>query len=101
MSLLFSAPDGRVVWQKTVAGPTSYAAGGFTVTFNELKQIEGVIFIYNDGGYLTEVSNISGNTVTVKVLYFNYPAASAGAAVEVPDATDLSAVNFTIVVVGF
>ena len=81
------------------AGPSSYAAGGFTVSIPELKEVYSA-FVEAGSGYLAEVASISGNTVTIKAYQFDYAATAAGAAVEVPDATDLSGVTFKILAIG-
>jgi len=97
-----SKARGRAIpkgWSGRVSGPSSYATGGFTVTINDLSRVDDAI-VSSTGGYLAEVSSISGNTVTVKVYYFDYGSASAGTAVEVPDGTDLSGVTFRIIAIG-
>jgi hypothetical protein len=93
---------GRAVpkgWIGSVAGPTSYATGGFTVTIEDLSRIEDAVVIAG-GGYLAEVASISGNTVTIVVRYFDYAATAAGTAIEVPSGTDLSGVTFRIIAIG-
>lgn len=82
-----------------VKGPSSYTTGGFTVTIEGLSKIyEAVVNAGN--GYLAEVASISGNTITIKVYEFNYPATAAGPATEVGAGTDLSGVTFRIIAVG-
>ena len=82
-----------------VSGPSSYSAGGFTVSIPELRRVVAAI-VQASGGYKAEVASVSGNTVTVKVYYYDYDASADGPAVEVPDGTDLSGVTFTIVAIG-
>jgi hypothetical protein len=97
-----SKARGRAVpkgWIGSVSGPSSYATGGFTVTINDLSRVDDAVVIAG-GGYLAEVASISGNTVTIVVRYFDYPATSAGTAVEVPAGTDLSGVVFRIIAIG-
>ena len=84
---------------KTVTGPSSYSTGGFTATIDELERVEDAIVIAS-GGYMAEVASISGNTVTIKVYDFNYPATAAGPAEEVAANTDLSSVSFKIIAIG-
>ena len=84
----------------SVAGPASYSTGGFTVSIDELKEVEEAIVVAG-GGYLAEVASKSGNSITVKVYHFNYPATAAGPAVEVDAGTDLSGVTFIIIAVGY
>jgi len=83
----------------TFSGPTSYPSGGFTYTVPDLALVEDAAVIAG-GGYLAEVTGITGRTVTVVVRYFDYPAAAAGVAIEVPAGTDLSGVTFRIIAVG-
>lgn len=83
----------------TFSGPASYTAGGFTVTIDQLSRVDDAIVVAG-GGYLAEVASISGNTITVRVYYFDYAAAAAGPAIEVPAGTDLSAVTFRVLAVG-
>jgi len=75
----------------SVAGPSSYSTGGFTVTVSELASISNAIVVAG-GGYIAEVASISGNTITVK--------AYSGAGTEVTDGTDLSTVTFIVLAVG-
>jgi len=95
-------PRGRAVpkgWTGSVSGPSSYPTGGFTVTIARLAKVEDAM-AKGGGGYKAEVVAISANTIRVMVRQFDYPAASAGPAVEVPAGTDLSGVKFRIVAVG-
>jgi len=82
----------------TVTGPTSYSTGGFTVTITDLMKIDGAVVIAG-GGYKAEVK-WTANKLTIVVRYFDYPAAAAGAAIEVPAGTDLSGVTFIIIAIG-
>ena len=83
-----------------VNGPASYSSGGFTVTFAGLLRKVKFAFVAANGGYKAEVASISGNSVTVKVLYYDYDAAADDVAIEVPAGTDLSGVKFTILAIG-
>jgi len=84
---------------KTTAGPTSYTTGGFTVTIGEFEKVAQAEVSCN-GGYKAEVASIAGNVVTVMVRRYDYPAAAAGTAIEVPAGTDLSGVTFILDVEG-
>jgi len=101
MTVLATLADGRVIAKATSAGPSSYSAGGFTVTVSDLRKVEAVLFVGANAGYICEPASMSDNTVTVKVYYFDYDATADGAAIEVANATDLSGVTFTVIVVGF
>jgi len=81
-----------------VTGPTSYPTGGFTVTIRGIKEIAGALVIPT-GGYKASIS-WTGNTLTVVAQYYDYAATAAGTAIEVPAGTDLSGVNFDIIVIG-
>jgi len=77
---------GPVVEETT--GPDSYdATNGFTVTVGRLRNVEHAV-VYMSGGYIGEVADVSGNTVTVKAY------ASGGTAVA--DGTDLSSVTVKV-----
>ena len=81
------------------AGPASYATGGFTFNATDFKKVTNAV-PSGTGGYKAEIASISGNTITIKVLDYNYPATAAGVATEVASATDLSGVTFYLVVEG-
>ena len=98
MTVIARLPDGRIIATASSSGPTSYSAGGFDITVGDVKAIDQVIAIFNDGGYLTEPASVSDNTVTVKVYYFDYDATADGAATEASG--NLSTVTFTVVVIG-
>jgi len=82
----------------TFKGPTSYPTGGFEVEVG-LKRVEDANAI-GGGGYLAEVVSITDNKVKILVRYFDYPAAAAGTAIEIPSGTDLSGVTFRVIAVG-
>jgi len=84
---------------ESVSGPTSYPAGGFSVTLTRLRRVINA-FVDADGGYKAEVVGIDGNRVTIMARQYDYPAAAAGPAIEVPAGTDLSGVTFRITAVG-
>ena len=98
---VYPLADGRLIAVVTSSGPSSYSSGGFSVTLSELRKVESVIAVYSNAGYLCEGSVGTGNSVTVKVYYFDYDATADGAAVEVAAGTDLSGVTFTVIAVGF
>jgi len=95
------AGEPRMVVTRT-AGPSSYAAGGFDVTINELGEVVAG-YVMAGGGYLGEIDwdNSNKNTLRVKAYYFDYDATADGPAIEVADTTDLSGVYFTIVAFGW
>lgn len=87
---------------KRVAGPTSYATGGFDVVVEELSEVVAA-FAIADGGYLASVdfANSSKNKVRVVAYYFDYDAEADGAAIQAAAGTNLSGVNFTIIAFGW
>jgi len=85
----------------STTGPSSYAAGGFNVTVGRLRKIVKRPVVSCDGGYKAEVASVSDNVVTIVVKYYDYDAAADGTAIEVPDGTDLSGVNFEIKAEGY
>lgn len=80
---------GPVVIETT--GPESYSTGGFTVDVGNLRVVEHAV-VELGGGYVGEVSNISGNTVTI--------VAYSAAGTEVTSGTDLSSVAVKVVAWG-
>lgn len=95
------AGEPKMVVTRT-AGPSSYSTGGFTFTVGDLSNIVSGFVICN-GPYLAEIdwANSSGNTLKIKVYYFDYDATADGAAIEVAATTNLSSVYFTVVVFGW
>ena len=77
-----------------VAGPSSYVSGGPTITATGFNKIVAVEMLDITGGYKMSAAdaqkNISGNSSKAPIYQYDYAASSAGPAVEVPDATDLS-----------
>ena len=77
----------------------SYATGGDTVDVigsTKLNRLEALI-LFPSAGYVPEYDDTNKK---VKVFYADYPAASAGALIEVPAATDLSTVKFLGLAIG-
>lgn len=70
---------------------SSYPTGGYPINsvFDLFQQVAGVL-VAPTAGYLFDVDYTNKK---LKVFHFNYPAASAGAAVEVPNGTNLSSVT--------
>jgi hypothetical protein len=100
MTLIALTDDGRKIAAASAAGPSSYAAGGFTVRVSELNRIDAVLWAFITGGYKIGGYSISGNAVTVTVHYYNYPATSAGPSTEVANGTDLSGQTVQLIVIG-
>lgn len=69
----------------------SYPAGGVDITgiFNQFAELLGIAW-ETKAGYVFETDYTNRR---VRAFHFNYPAATAGAAVEVPNATNLSSVT--------
>lgn len=87
------------LWRGSTTGPASYSTGGFTVTISELSKVDFAV-VQATGGYKPEIAGISGNTITILVRQYDYPATAAGPAVEVGAGTDLSGVTFYILAFG-
>jgi hypothetical protein len=100
MTVIAHTTNGKKIAVVSAAGPSSYAAGGFTVRVPELNRIDQVLFAFITGGYKIGGLTVSGNAVTVVVHYYNYPATAAGPATEVAAATDLSGQTVQLVVIG-
>jgi len=96
----------RTLVHVTSAGPSSYAAGGFTVTVNSLRQVEKVLSVSNDGGYKSDAGDTSigtganRNVVTVKAREYWYTCGGKDVAPEVVDGENLSGVTFSLIVIG-
>ncbi|MEM1601324.1 MAG: hypothetical protein QW339_05060 [Sulfolobales archaeon] len=100
MAIIGLTADGKKIVAVSVAGPSSYTTGGFTVRVPELEHVHAVLSALITGGYKIGGLSISGNTVIVIVHRYDYPATSAGPSVEVPAGTDLSGQTITLIVVG-
>lgn len=79
---------------KTATGPDG-TASSVAVVFGEFEKVVSALATMT-GGYLCRVA-ISGATVTVTPMYFDYDAAADGAAIDVPLATDLSGETITVI----
>jgi len=86
--------EGRLIVLTQVGAPSSYPAGGFTVTISSLSLVEFVLSAYSSGGYIVEaIPSGTSNVVTVRIY-------SSGGT-EVASGTDLSAETVTLVTVGY
>jgi len=87
---------------KSVNGPTSYSAGGFTVTIDGLREIVHAIVELRQRGNNYRIDySWSGNTVTIKVYVIAADTSSGDiSATEVADGTDLSGLTFDIIAIG-
>jgi hypothetical protein len=72
----------------TISMSNSYTTGGEAINL-PLTEVKGMV-IENKGGYMFEYDRANKK---VKAYQFDYAAASAGPAVEVPAATNLSALT--------
>ena len=84
--------------RKTAAGPDGTAAS-VAIVFGDFEKV-GAAQATMTGGYLCRVA-ISGATVTVTPMYFNFALTGAAAAIDVPSATDLSAETITVIADGY
>lgn len=100
MTVIGLTADGKKIALVTAAGPASYATGGFPVRAGDLNHIHSILFAFITGGYKIGGLTISGNSVTVVVHHYNFPATSAGPSTEVPATTDLSGQTVTIIAIG-
>lgn len=94
--------DGKLLVWGSTSGPSSYSAGGFSVTVPVVRKVLKVLVASASGGYKVEPASISvsGNTLTVPVFEYNYPATASGPATQVGDGTDLSGVTFEFLILG-
>jgi hypothetical protein len=100
MPVIGLTADGKKIAVVSVAGPSSYTTGGFTVRVSDVNRINAVIWAFITGGYKIGGLTISGNAVTVVVHNYNYPATAAGPATEVTAGTDLSGQTVTLCIIG-
>jgi hypothetical protein len=100
MTVIGTTAEGKKIAVVSAAGPSSYAAGGFSVRVPELNRIDAVIWAFITGGYKIGGYTVSGNAVTVVVHYYNFPATAAGPSTEVAAETDLSGTTTTLIVIG-
>jgi len=94
-------PDNRVLIKETITGPASYTAGGFSHTISNVSVVDAILAASATGGYKVDAAaiTVSGNTLTIPVYYYDYDAAADGAAIEVPDGTDLSGITITVIAI--
>jgi hypothetical protein len=83
----------------TITGDSSYATGGYAITANQVgfSRITAVIAVGANTGY---VPVWDATNSKLKVFYGDNNNASDGPLIEVPAATDLSAVSFTVLAFG-
>jgi len=98
--------DGRLIVYFEDAGPSSYSAGGFTITITTLRAIEKIVSLSNDGGFRTEPGHaiITNNSFKLPVFYYGYACPGTPVCVtgwEVTTGRDLSGVKFSGIVIGF
>jgi hypothetical protein len=105
MTLIGLTADGKKIVQTVVTGPSSYAAGGFTVTIGELSKIHAAKVSVRSNlkvsNYVHAVDyTVSGNTITFVVYRIDVTAAAPSAWSEVPSGSDISALTLEVVAVG-
>ena len=99
MTVITQTVDGKKIVVEEVSGPSSYPAGGFDLRFRDLTHVERVLSVQCDTGLLCEARQPSENVAKVRVYW---PSGASGVPmVEVADGTDLSAVKFTAVGIGY
>lgn len=87
---------------RTVNGPASYTAGGFTVVVPELDEVKiAAVSLRNPADNHLIRYSVSGNTITIQVFTIAADANGNITATEVANGTDLSALVFDIVAVGY
>ena len=94
---------GVTIAKYSVSGPASYSAGGFTVTIDEVKNIEFALVQLRQQNNAYRISySFSDNTVTIQVFEISADTTTGAiSATEVAAGTDLSGLNFDIIVVGW
>jgi hypothetical protein len=91
----------------TVSGPTSYnQTTGIQVTINELQRIDNAIVTVNaplqvnNFVHAVRVDSISGNVITIRVFRIDVTASAPATWAEVPNGTNISALQLNIVAIG-
>jgi hypothetical protein len=97
--------DGKKIVSMVVKGPSSYAAGGWTVYVPELSKIHAVSVSVRTNlkanNYVHAVDyRYSNNAITFVAYRIDVTATSPAAWSEVPTGTDLSALEIEVVAVG-
>jgi hypothetical protein len=97
--------DGKKVVQMTVAGPTSYTTGGFTVVVPELEKIHALVVSVRtnlkvDNYVYAADYSYTGNRVTFTVYRIDVTASAPASWSEVPAGTDISGLVIEIVAIG-
>jgi len=100
---------GYKVYFTVTSGPSSYSAGGFTVTVPNANKIHGAIAVYlGSSDYLAQINDSfpkTGNTVKIMVRENIEQAVNEGGTAtytigkEVADGTDLSSLSFFVLVI--
>jgi len=97
----------KLVAYITVKGPASYPSGGFEVEVSEVRTLDNFdVVVISNPTQLLEQDNLvysvswtkSGNKVKIVVKTLNVTAASPVSWTEISPGTDLSAVDFTVLV---
>lgn len=83
----------------TITGDASYATGGYAITANQVgfSRITAVLVVGANTGYVPVWDSTNSK---LKVFYADNNAVVDSALIEVPAATDLSAVSFTVLAFG-
>jgi len=84
-----------------VSLPATYTAGGFTVNVIGGRILDVIPLTPSVAGYQIEVpeDGKTENSFKVKLYYFDYDAASDGAAIEVPDGASLPSASIGFIVI--
>lgn len=100
--VIVETKSGYIFETKKVSGPSSYATGGFSVDFPKLSQVHDAVVSLEDGDNLYKAGySLSSNVVTITVYQLGFDTTTSTVTVsEVAAGTDLSSLNFKIVVVG-
>jgi len=94
----------RNIQVKTVAGPSSYAAGGFTVIMDKLRKITAAFVLVSpnlEANNLVMVPRVtwSGNTITIIIRQIDVTGTSPVAWAEAASGTNFSGYNFIVLAV--
>jgi hypothetical protein len=101
MAIIGKLENGRLLVRETVAGPASYlAAAPPTIVFSDLSQVEDVISLHMEGGFIASNEGVVGQTLTFRIRAQDGTPADDAALREITDVENRSGENIVAVAVG-
>jgi hypothetical protein len=101
MAIIGKFENGALLVRETVAGPASYLAGTPpTIVFSDLSQVDAVISLDMEGGFIASNEGLVGQILTFRIRGQDATPADDAAKREITDAENRSGENITAVAVG-